>query len=649
MQDHDATTPRPTRPVAPRSRILAAVAAIAVLAVAVATAPEPDGGAPATTATRTTDPDVFEPVTPTTAAVDFDHPASPTPPTDVLRGLAFEDVTVDAGLAVDRLGREITTGEDMSGGAAVADVDDDGDLDLYVPRIGRPNSLYRNDGDSTFTDVARDLGVRGTDWVTGYSGAVFADIDGDDDLDLLVTSVGGAEPLLYVQADDGTFTDEAAERGVTVDASGAVPPRIFSATFADWDGNGTLDLALGDWYGGPVAALANGEVARLPTGESERLGNDQCARNEVIAEHGFQTTEGFGPPQTKLLRNDGDGRFTDVTETSGIDPASLAAFTLTFADHDDDGDPDLFVAGDFCTSRLYRNDGDSRFVDVTRESGVGTDENGMGQAIEDLDGDGDLDWFVSGISFPASVGPCPSEAPTIGCSGNRAYLNRGDGTFADATDALGVRDAGWGWGVVAQDLTNTGTTDLAVASGWAQAGLTTEAYQDPVHLVHRRSASAPSSLWLPTGHGPWAEAADAVGFTDRGNGKTLLAFDLDRDGRLDLLKVNTETPLVLLRNATPSGPDRHWLGIRLHDVGSANTRGIGARVVVRAGDGSRRVAEVRAGGTFQGSGADELHVGLGAVRRPITVEVRWPGGTAVERYRIDAVDRMVDLDRGAGS
>lgn len=646
MQDLDSSGPRPTGPVAPRWRLAAGVGAVVVLAVALATAPEPMVGS-VEEASGPPSVESFEPVTPTTAAVDFEHPASPPPSEEALRGLAFEDVTASAGLDVERLGRDIMTGEDMSGGAAAGDVDDDGDIDLYVPRIGRPNSLYLNDGDGAFTDVASDAGVRGADWVTGYSGAVFADVDGDVDLDLLVTSAGGAAPLMYLNQGDGTFVDEAAERGITVDASGDVAPRIFSATFADWDGDGSLDLALADWYGGPVAALANGEIEGLAPDTSERLANDQCARAAILAEHGFPSPDGFGPPQTKLLRNDGEGNFTDVTREVGIDPAGLAAFSMTFADHDDDGDPDLFVAGDFCSSRLFRNDGGT-FVDVTATSGVGTDENGMGQAVEDLDGDGDLDWFVTGISLPASVGPCPATAPTVGCSGNRAYLNQGDGTFVDRTDELGLRDARWGWGVVAEDLTNTGRRDLVIASGWAQGGGSAVDTEGADRLLLRRSASAPQRLWLRDAGVGFVDAAETVGYVDRGNAKALLSFDLDRDGNLDLLKVNTETPPVLYRNSTPSGADRRWLTISARDPGSANTRAIGARITVIDGTGTTWTSEIRAGATFQGSGPAEVHIGLGRTSGPVRVDVRWPGGDETETFTIPSVDRQVELERGAG-
>ncbi|MCB0970218.1 MAG: CRTAC1 family protein [Acidimicrobiales bacterium] len=565
---------------------------------------------------------------------------------DVLDGLAFEDVTEAAGLATQRAGRRLeTNGDTMSGGATVGDYDDDGDLDLYLTRTGRPNALLRNDGRGAFEDVTSVAGVGGVDPQRGYAGAMFVDLSGDGLLDLWITSATGAPPLLYVNQGDTTFAEEAEQRGLgePVPEAGRLPSHTFSSAASDWDLDGDLDLVVADWYAIPTGAVV-ADAARA----GEQIGNDQCehARRVEAADH--VVPDGSPEPRTRLLENDGTGSFRDVSDRLGIDPASVAGYSVTFADYDGDTWPDLFLAGDFCTSKLLRNDRGTGFIDVTRSVGVGGDENGMGQSVEDVDGDGNLDWLITGISFPAELGPCPAEAATIGCSGNRAYLSNGDGTFRDATDELGFRDGYWGWGVAAVDLTNRGRRDVVQVAGWTEPGLTAADYLQPAQVVHRRSAFSPSRIWRNTGADqPWPEVASQAGFTDRGNGKALIAFDADGDGLLDLLKVNTEHAPVLYRNTSRQAVQHHWLRLRFDDPGSPNQRAVGASVRIHGADGREQATEVRAGDGFQSSAGSELHIGLGAATSA-TVEVRWPGDDSVERFDLSELDRVTTLTRGQG-
>jgi hypothetical protein len=640
-------------------RAAAGLAAAAVLAVAILTAPDEGGGGDAVpssgrdtgpSGTASTAPAVDIPGgTYTTVPTRWDHVPSAVPTPQELAGLVFTDITAAAGLDHPHLDRTPDEANDMSGGAAVGDYDADGDLDIYLTRVGLPNLLHRNDGDGSFTDVTAEAGVGGAAPEAGYTGATFADLDGDADLDLYVTTVGATAPVAYINQGDGTFVDEAAERGLAwPDATGTSPQaNLFGSALADWDVDGDLDLAVVDWYTDPTGHFATEVEPELRgRGEATWAANDQCARAAAMRTGDHAVPDGTRAPGTRLLENDGSGRFSDVTAAMGIDPVALAAFGATFADYDDDGWPDLFVSADFCTSRVYRNERGRRFVDATDELGVGTDENGMGQAVEDIDGDGTLDWVVSSISLPRDEAPCPTQVGTIGCTGNRLFLGGSDG-FTDATDRFGVRDAFWAWGVVAQDLTNTGRRDLVITAGWTDPDHVPADLERPDWAIWRRSAGSPTRLWRNTGTGPWPEVADAAGLVDRGNGKALIAFDLDDDGDLDLLKVNTEAAPVLYRNDTPTGPGRQWIRLRLRDAAGPNTRGIGARVTVVTTSGRRAVAEVRAGGSFQSGDPDEVHVGLGAdgVAR---VEVRWPGEDGVETFHPPA-DAVSELTRGEGA
>lgn len=340
--------------------------------------------------------------------------------------LSFTDVTESAGLATTHgysyAGLYLEPGV-VAGGVAAADYDKDGFVDLFLVRgDAGPAQLFRNQGDGTFSDVAESAGV-----AVGpgrYSSATFADVDGDGWRDLLVVGFDGMQPVLLRNQGNGTFVD-------VTSASGLQLPGLhsFSASFGDYDRDGDLDLFVSRW--------------------SSRF-----------------STHGSGG---HLWRNDGSGSFTDVSLAAGIPlfttrmyvvPDLDLSFAGNFVDVDSDGWPDLLVSADFMGSRVLHNQGDGTFVDVT-DTAVINDENGMGAAIGDYDNDGDLDWFVSSIWDPNGI-----VEGNWGITGNRLYRNAGDGTFTDATDEAGVRIGYWGWGSTFADLNNDTHLDLVHVNGW---------------------------------------------------------------------------------------------------------------------------------------------------------------------------------------
>ena len=350
--------------------------------------------------------------------------------------------------------------------------------------------------------------------------------------------------------------------------------------------------------------------------------------------------------RSRFYLNDGSGTFTDAGAASGLDLDRIIAFTGVFSDVDGDGWEDLLVTGDACTSRLYRNDGGKRFVDVTDESGTGTDENGMGSVVADVDQDGNLDWFVTSIGYPTDDGTCPVYEAFVGCSGNRLYLGDGEGSFRDATDDYGVRDGYWGWGATASDLDNDGDPDLAQATGYVEGSqYQTDDGTNPLKAFFRRFGEDPLRLWLNTGPGPWPEVAQQVGLTDVGPAKAMVAFDADGDGDLDLFIANSGTEPIFYRNDTP--PGRTWLTVRLEDPDGADPHGIGARVVVTpGGDRPATTTEIRAGGSYQGQDPALAHVGLGDLDEPVErVEVHWPGRDEPQVLTDVATDRTLVVRR----
>jgi hypothetical protein len=467
---------------------------------------------------------------------------------------------------------------------AAGDYDGDGWVDLYVVRgdIG-PNLLFRNRGDGTFEEVGAAAGVA----LSGVrsSGPLFADLDGDGRLDLVVGGVEGTPVSVFHNNGDGTFADVTTASGLVLPAG---PPTrdTFGVTAGDYDRDGDLDLFLTHW----LSAFFN-----FPDASSYHL-----------------------------WRNNGAGVFTDVTLAAGITPLgpsdNFNSFTANFADIDGDRWPDILVTGDFRTSRIYRNNRNGTFT-LANDFTVITDGNGMGGAIGDYDGDGDLDWFVSSIWDPNGVAEGNWDV-----TGNRLYRNRGDGTFEDATDAAGVRVGYWGWGSTFQDFDNDGNLDLFHVNGFGRADIpeTAEFIADP------------SVLFVGNGDGTFTERGAALGVADTDEGRGVVAFDYDGDGDLDLFVHNSEGPGRLYRN--DEGNAGNWLDVALHGR-APNTEGIGARVRVTA-DGRTQLRELRAGSNYVSQDPAVAHFGLGAARK-VNVEVVWLDGTRTVRERVAANQRLV--------
>jgi hypothetical protein len=447
-----------------------------------------------------------------------------------------------------------------SGGAAAADFDQDGWVDLYVTRPYDPDLLFRNQGDGTFVDVADSVGLGGQ---THDIGAAWADIDNDGDLDLYVTTIGELGHKLFINH-DGWFVDEAQARKAAL-IDGHVQTGT-SAAFGDYDNDGWLDLYVGDWH---------------------------------------TTAIGSQPSHARLLHNRGEagpGVFDDVTAEAGVDVDLVyqqskggidGTFVLSagFSDLDGDGWLDLLLASDFGCSRLFWNEGDGTFLDTTWASGVGTDENGMGSTIGDFDRDGDLDWFVTSITGPYNTG-------------NRLYAYAGNRQFEDLTDFAGVRNGDWGWGTAFFDQDNDADLDLVMTNGWNG----TLYLEDPM------------VGWTNTGDGTMVESPEDMGFVDPHQGRALLTFDYDRDGDLDVFVANNAAEPLLLRN--DSVTRNHWLRVDVRGT-TSNRDAIGARVHVTTGD-VVQLQEIGGNSHYLGHSERIAHFGLGLADRVDQVRVVWP-------------------------
>ena len=459
----------------------------------------------------------------------------------------------------------------IAGGVACGDFDQDGWPDLFVVcGAAGPSKLFRNLHDGTFADVAAAAGVARDDSLA--TGPLFFDYDGDGWPDLFVGAVEDGGLRLYHNRRDGTFED------VTT-ASGILPAfDTMGASAGDYDGDGRLDLFLARW--------------------------------------------GSPPGSCHLWRNLGSGRFACADASAGLDslvrrPTDFT-FTGNFADIDGDERQDLLVSSDFGTSRVFLQDASGRFDDATGPEI--TDENGMGAAVGDIDGDGDLDWFVSSVWDPDGIAE-----GGWGLSGNRLYRNRGDGTFEDATDAAGVRHGYWGWGATFTDLDLDGALDLVHVNGWPSGS--PEFHFDP------------SRMFAGDGHGGFVDRSTEWDFADSAQGRGIVAFDYDRDGDIDLFIANHGARPALWINMGAIG---RWLSVELVGRGE-NPGAVGARIELTV-NGVTQVRLVRAGTNFMSQDPLEAHFGLGQAVRAERLLVLWPDGTRSTLEGVAADQRVVVVE-----
>ena len=515
--------------------------------------------------------------------------------------IRFTDVTADSGIAYRHGFRNPTPAsepEEFGGGVASGDFDGDGRIDLFVVRgdIG-PNLLYRNLGGNVFEDVAEAAGVsytKSADENHRHSGPVFADMDGDGDLDLFVGGIEHDPGFLFRNEGDGTFVDITAGSGLDTVAS----RYTLSAAAGDYDLDGDLDLFLTHW------------------------GTPREVGDHVDTEH--------------LWRNDTAGgviRFTDVSLAAGIAPDIIRpdpvnsfggagydyTFAPTFVRIDDDRFPDLVVTGDFRTSMFYLNNGDGTFRDATDRSVI-VDRNGMGAALGDYDDDGDLDWFVTSIwSTPDDDGEQFFEL------GNRLYNNAG-GLFVDVTEAAGVHDGGWGWAACFADFDNDGALDIYHTNGWIEP------------FEPSRFDRDPSRLFVSGGDGRFAEGASAAGIADTERGYAAVCADFDDDGDIDVFQAHrgTENSATLWRNDTTGN---NYLKVRLEGR-APNTEAAGARI--RASFGGRELLrEIVIGSNYTSQNPAEQVFGLGDATSVDTLEVEWPDGATTTRTDVASGQTLV--------
>lgn len=538
-------------------------------------------------------------------------PQGPQAPSTV----TFTDITTQSGIKFKHAASQTSLKyllETMGGGVGIFDYDNDGRMDLFfsngallsdpMPKGAMPdkhdprfwNRLYHQKADGTFEDVTERAGLKGD----GYSmGIGAADYDNDGYIDLYVTGYG--ENHLYHNNGDGTFTDVTRKLGVTGGGWST------SAGWIDYDHDGRLDLFVArylDW---------DFEKGAIPCGDTHLDLRAYCH------------PDNFKGAANILYHQRADGVFEDVSVKAGIADPGGKALGVAFADFDNDGFLDIFVANDSVRQSLYRNKGDGTFEDIAVMAGAGYDENGktyagMGVDCADYDSDGYPDVFITTLS---------NETYPL-------YHNNGDLSFTYSTTTSGVAQISLpyaGWGTRFIDADNDGLRDIFVA----QSHVLDTIERSSSYLKYKQTPL----LMRNTGKGFVNVSASAgSAFSGPIVARGAAFGDLNNDGQMDIvLGVLDGAPLILRNNGTKS----HWLGISLAGAKS-NRNGFGAHVIVTDSSGRRQIYDVSTAGSYLSSNDPRVVAGLGAATGVRMVEVRWPSGR-VQALPSPEVDRYVTI------
>ncbi len=524
--------------------------------------------------------------------------------TSTLGGPQFDDITTASGidfLHFNSATPQNTILETMGSGLGWIDYNNDGWLDLFCIQDGpiRPsptdvslptNKLYRNNGDRTFADVTKAVGL---DHSSFGMGCAVGDFDNDGFDDLVVTSWGGL--VLYHNERDGGGDRHFVNVSKTAGLND--PHWATSCGWSDVDNDGDLDLY--------VCNYAEVDLANYPRCEygPKRIVFSCAPWNFASVSH-------------RLYRNDGDGKFVDVTESSGIADASPAhGLGVVLTDLDGDGRIDIYVVNDLRPAYLFHNQGDCKFVEKALFCGCalgssGENIAGMGVDAGDVDESGRPSLFVTNFHFSQNV----------------LYLNAGGLLFHYGTHRSGLGRPSidrLGFGTVFGDFDLDGRLDLAVANGHVE--------RNASEVFGARYAQE-AQLFVGQGSGRFRDGSSESGdyFREPRVGRGLAYADFDNDGLMDLAFSHNGGPIALLHNRTET--KNGWLRLELLGDGKKNNRNaIGARVEIETTEGTQ-VRFLNGGGSYLSASERRLLVGLGTAHQADRITVRWPSGNE-QTYR----------------
>lgn len=489
-----------------------------------------------------------------------------------------------------------------------------------------------------------------------FTGLV-ADFDGDGRADFLCARADGL--LLFNGSARGTFD----EPGRSVWRAPEPLKNVMAITCGDIDHDGDLDVFIGQY--------------RVPL------------LSQTLRPHYYDANDGH---PSYLLLNDGQGNFTDATVAAGLGPNRWRrTFSASFADLNQDGDLDLVVVSDFSGLALYENDGRGHFSEVTRDWVAERHAFGMSQTLADFNADGRLDLLMIGMNSPTVdrlehlglVRSGAADDPALRrqmAYGNRLYLARPEGGFAQTALNESIARTGWSWGCSAFDLDNDGFPDVYLANGhqtkqsvreyepefWLHDLYVEDTISDVVSSAYfiSRYARTRGQGWSYGGYeknrlllnqqgASFVEIGHLAGVALEEDSRNVVSDDLDGDGRLDLLVTtfeawpDTKQTLRIYRNTLAEGG--HWIGFRFPEEAGGRSP-VGVRVTLHDG-GRTAVRTMVAGDGFRSQHANTVHFGLGESERVDRVEVHWPDGRTLtlREPAVNAYHRIVAPSEGTGA
>jgi hypothetical protein len=538
------------------------------------------------------------------------------------------------------------------GGVGVGDIDNDGLPDIYLTGNMVSSRLYLNKGGMRFEDITEAAGIKTDRWA---SGVTLADVNNDGQLDIYV-SVSGPEwtpgprraNLLFINNGDRTFTEMADRYGV------ADTGFTTHAVFLDYDRDGYLDLFL---LNNSPHDFARGEAEIHPAGLPSR------------------STSSY----SQLYRNNGDGTFTNVSQTAGVLRQVGYGLGVAVSDVNRDGWPDIYVSNDDTPNDiLYINNHDGTFTDKSGAWIKHASFAGMGVDVADVNNDGWPDIIQSDM-MPAALSERKRMSGAMDYGGtldfrfrgfrddyqvnslqisNGVVTPNGDLVFSEIAHLAGVAHTDWSWSALFVDLDNDGRKDIYITNGYPKAGNDYDYQMAMYHIKHQRgdrskthaqgmeqlrqlrSYRLPNYVFQNAGDLTFTDRTKAWGLDQPAFSYGAAYADLDNDGKLDLVVNNIDAPAFIYRNVQPQDDAHHYLEVKL-DGENPNRRGIGSTVIVTAG-GQRQYLYQNPYRGYMSTMDDRAHFGLGPARRVDTLEVIWPDGRTQVLTDVP-VDRMVTV------